>query len=282
MMVSTFIDLSNTLLNENDSLELDFDFLDDNFNFEFDEDCEVQPITMNNANSDELNKNLITSSLESASDSSSFKSTTSKKRKIIELELSISKEILNQWKLFPYKLIDILNGGNITQLTEYLRNYVDPKCVCRFFILGKVVLKEGPGAIVLLFQAMINVYPDYILSIREVTHKIINNMLVLFVKVRHLGTAMEPVNLSNYANEKLEDNILSLNHDIGRQVFNLPKLSKSQSKLNTNENKTSNEVLKLMVKNNVRLYINLETNLIVGWQSRPKISSFEVNNNDHL
>ena len=279
-MISRSLNLLDTYLNESDFGELDFDIFDDDFNLEFNKENEIESVTRSRIVEECKVNLLLANNLDSSIVSSSF----TKKRKIIELESSIiiSDEILNRWKSFPYKVIDVLNGGNIAQLTEYLGNYVDPKCVCQFFILGKTVLKVGPSAIVMLLQAVMNVYPDYILSIREVSHQISNNTLILNVKARHLGTAIEPVHLSNYANEKLEDNMLSLNHDVGRQVFNLPKLDKSyQSEINKNQNNTkSKEVLKLMIKLNVRLYINLETNMIVGWISKPKISSFEVNMND--
>ena len=145
-----------------------------------------------------------------------------------------------------------------------------------------------------MFQAFVKVYPDYVLSIRQVTHQIKDHMLILFVKARNLGTCLEPVYLSDFMEEPIENNILSLEHNKGRELFHLPKLDESQqSKINSNNNnsinkcnennhKISKEVLKLDMRIYVKFYISLEFNMIVGWDLQSKVGSFEVFNSNHF
>ena len=204
--------------------------------------------------------------------------TSSKKRKIVDTE--ISDKFVARWKLFPYKLIELVNCGNLTELIKYVKNYLDPKCICQFSVIGGSVVKQGPQALISSFQTVMNTYPDYVMTVCKVNCEIVHKTMQLTLIMTNTGTCMEPSYLGNFVNLNIENNIFSLDHDLGRKMFHLPKLNKSElnnTRNNKQENHISKDVLKLKMNIKAIFYINLETNMAEGLEAQSKISSYEVN-----
>ena len=105
---------------------------------------------------------------------------------------------------------------------------------------------------------------DHVMSVREVSSEKRNGFFIVNGKLRCTGTYTEPDHMANFVGVKENENLYSIRHKLGREIYNL-------------ENQPdNNEVLQLHLKIGMRIYINIKLNLIVGWESQSKLSSHKI------